>query len=153
MKLPAPRRAHFSSGPNLTSVVDISMVVLIVFMIGARFTLPEHFLQTKAPLTELGEGTGAPAPGTIPDEPLEIVVRPQGSSFIATLRRWEFTSVDALAAQLATVRAEMNQTGTPTDRIQIIISPSGDVQYEHLVAIYEAALNAQYQKVSFSSRK
>ena len=42
------------------------------------------------------------------------------------------------------------QLGKGPDKIQVKISPGGDVKYEQLIQVYQAALNAQFTKIGFT---
>jgi biopolymer transport protein ExbD len=152
MKLSYSSKIHYESGPNMTPLVDIVMVILIFLMLAGSFGGAEHYLASNLPLKQSGPGTVAPPLGWVPDEPLEIRVDPRGSDgFQAVAGRIRVTDAQALTAQLEQMRRQFERAGTPTDRVQVIISPARNVRYEHLIAIYEAANRAQFTKVAFAT--
>jgi biopolymer transport protein ExbD len=152
MKLKAASKIHYDAGPNMTPLVDIVMVILIFLMLTGTFAVGEHFLRSNLPLTARGGG-GAAAPIVPLDEPLEIRVDSQSSEeWLAQVGQWQIrNSRPALAKQLTEMREALNANKTPTEKIQIVINPGRNTKYKHLVAVYEAALEARFQKVGFST--
>jgi biopolymer transport protein ExbD len=151
VKLNVSRKVHYESGPNMTPLVDIVMVILIFLMMAGSFGGAEHYLTSNIPLSQKGLSNAPPPPGWVPDEPLEIRVDQAGDGFRATAGRIRASDPAALTAQLATMREQLNGAGTPTDKIQVVISPSKSVQYDHLIRVYESALNAKFEKVAFAT--
>src|SRR2546423_14060754 len=72
MKIQGARRVHYDSGPNMTPLVDVVMVILIFLMLAGSFAGAEHYLVSNLPFSPKGGGGQAPPPGIVPDEPLEI---------------------------------------------------------------------------------
>ena len=151
MKLNVSRGVHYESGPNMTPLVDVVMVILIFLMLAGSFGGAEHYLTSNIPLTQKGLSSAPPPPGWVPDEPLEIRVDPIGDGFRATAGRIRASDAATLTAQLATMREELNRAGTATNKVQVVISPSKNVQYDHLIRVYESALNAKFEKVAFAT--
>ena len=89
MKIRVSQKVHYDSGPNMTPLVDVVMVILIFLMMAGSFVGSEHFLVSNLPISQAGVGGVAPPPGFIPDEPIEIRVdaRPGGSFLDADFRR------------------------------------------------------------------
>jgi biopolymer transport protein ExbD len=155
MKLENKNRGHFDSGPNLIPMVNIAMVVLIVFMIGVSFAGPELFIQSNVPIAAEG-AAGEPPPGMIPDEPLEIRVDVDPrfpDQFIAVAGRIQTSNARELADGLKAMHMAMNQAGTPTDRIRVQISPGRNVKYRFLIEVYQAALQADFEKIGFTTSR
>jgi biopolymer transport protein ExbD len=157
MKLKAGQKVHYEAGPNMTPLVDIVMVILIFLMLTGTFALGEHFLQSNVPIRESGnpDATVTEAPREL-DEPLEIRV----SSFkLGNQEMWQASaghlrvqnSRESLARQLTLMHERMNAANTPTDKIQVVISPTSTTKYKHLVIVYEAALDAKFAKIAFST--
>ncbi len=127
---PAPLR--FDSGPNMTPLVDVVMVILIFLMFAGSFVGAEHFLVSNLPFSEKGSGAAAPPAGFIPDEPLDIRVdpRPTGDGFIATAGQIRVdNNADALTTQLLRMRKQLNAAGKTTDTIQVKINPGKNVNF------------------------
>lgn len=146
------KRGHFEAGPNLMPVVNIAMVVLIVFMIGASFAGSEHFLESNNPITPTGAGGIQPPPGFIPDEPLEIRVdSPTPDRFIARAGQIQTSDAASLAEQLKKMHQQFRELDIPAGKIQVRISPGRNVRYKYLIAVYQAAKEAEFEKIGFTT--
>ena len=80
MRLKGAKQVHYDSGPNMTPLVDVVMVILIFLMLAGSFVGQEHFLVSNLPFSEKGTGSAAPPAGFIPDEPLDkmvVFIQPQ----------------------------------------------------------------------------
>ena len=152
MKIAGAKKIHYDSGPNMTPLVDVVMVILIFLMLAGSFVGAEHFLVSNLPVSQSGAGNVQLPPGFIPDEPIDIRVdSPTPDTFLATAGRIQTGDIQKLTAQLKGMRLALNQTGKDDDHIQIKIGPGKRVKYRFLVQVYEAALNAGYKKVAFAT--
>ena len=154
MKIKGAKQVHYDSGPNMTPLVDVVMVILIFLMLAGSFVGAEHFLVSNLPFSEKGAGASAPPAGFIPDEPLDIRVDPRatGDGFVASAGQIRVdNNQDALTTQLIRMRKQLNAAGKPTNQIQVKINPGKNVKYKHLIAVYEAALRADFEKVAFAT--
>jgi len=154
MRLKGAKAVHYDSGPNMTPLVDVVMVILIFLMLAGSFVGAEHFLVSNLPFSEKGAGASAPPAGFIPDEPLDIRVDPRatGDGFVASAGQIRVdNNQDALTTQLIRMRKQLNAAGKPTNQIQVKINPGKNVKYKHLIAVYEAALRADFEKVAFAT--
>jgi biopolymer transport protein ExbD len=151
MKLSTAKKVHYESGPNMTPLVDVVMVILIFLMMAGSFGGAEHFLTSNIPLKQKGMSGIAPPPGYIPDEPLEIRVDSRPDGFEATAGRIKVRDAGSLTTQLSTMRQQFEKAGTLVDKIQVVISPGRSTKYDHLVRVYEAALSAGFKKVAFAT--
>ena len=154
MRIKGAKQVHYDSGPNMTPLVDVVMVILIFLMLAGSFVGAEHFLVSNLPFSEQATGAATPPAGFIPDEPLDIRVdpRPTGDGFIATAGQIRVdNNQDTLTTQLLRMRKQLNAAGKPTNTIQVKINPGKNVKYKHLIAVYEAALRADFEKVAFAT--
>jgi len=152
MKIAGAKKIHYDSGPNMTPLVDVVMVILIFLMLAGSFVGAEHFLVSNLPVSQSGAGGVQLPPGFIPDEPIDIRVdSPTPDAFLATAERIQTGDINKLTAQLKGMRLALNQTGKDDDHIQVKIGPGKHVKYRFLVQVYEAALNAGYKKVAFAT--
>ncbi|MGB7158242.1 MAG: biopolymer transporter ExbD [Tepidisphaeraceae bacterium] len=154
MRIRGAKKVHYDSGPNMTPLVDVVMVILIFLMLAGSFVGAEHFLVSNLPFSEKGAGAAAAPAGFIPDEPLDIRVDPRatGDGFVATAGQIRVdNNADALTQQLTRMRKQLNAAGKPTNTIQVKINPGKNVKYKHLIAVYEAALRADFEKVAFAT--
>jgi biopolymer transport protein ExbD len=152
MKIRGSKQVHYDSGPNMTPLVDVVMVILIFLMLAGSFAGAEHFLISQQPLTKSGVGGQSLPAGFIPDEPLEVRVdSPMPDRFIATAGQIRTDNADALTAQLTKMRAALNLAGKPTDKIQVKIGPAKNVKYKFLIDVYQAAMRAGFTKIGFAT--
>ena len=151
MKIKGAKQVHYEAGPNMIPLVDVVMVILIFLMLVGQFGGLEHYLMSNLPYSEQGLG-GAKAPSsTIPDEPLDIRVdSPTPDQWVAQVGKIRTSDIAQLTAQLRKLREDFNGAGKTTDKIQVVISPGKLVKYVFLIGVYQAALEAEFQKVAFA---
>src|SRR5205809_671221 len=56
MKIRGAKKIHYDSGPNMTPLVDIVMVILIFLMLAGSFAGAEHYLVSNVPFSKQGAG-------------------------------------------------------------------------------------------------
>lgn len=151
MKLKGSKKAHYESGPNMTPLVDVVMVILIFLMLAGSFGGAEHYLISNTSLSK--GGVGAASSKTIDDEVgLDIRVDSKGpDAFTATAGRISTDDPVKLTEQLRAMRDQLLKTGSTDDKIQVKISPGKKTAYRHLVAVYEAAMRADLKKIAFAT--
>jgi len=150
MRIKGAKQVHYDSGPNMTPLVDVVMVILIFLMLAGSFASAEHYLVSTAPITKNGAGN---VKSLVPnDETLNILVdSPPGASDRFTARVGDVTTGDPakLQAALARKRAGFQANGTGVDKIQVYIDPGKNVEYKFLIEVYQAAMQADFTKISF----
>jgi biopolymer transport protein ExbD len=154
MKIQGAKKVHYDSGPNMTPLVDVVMVILIFLMLAGSFGGASNFLLSKQGIKKSGGEHRPLKPGEVPDTPLEIRVdnSRDGLGFIATGTGMQPTNRAAdVDKWLQRKKLEFNAAGTPTDKLLVTISPSKAVKYQHLIAIYQAAMKAEYPKIAFTT--
>jgi len=153
MKIRGAKKIHYDSGPNMTPLVDIVMVILIFLMLAGSFVGAEHYLVSNVPFSKKGIGNASAPPGGIPeDEPVVINVEQNATrdGFIARADKITATDAAALEAGLKTLRRQLAVAGKPAEKVQIVISPGRNVRYQSLIDVYQAALAAEFKKVAFA---
>lgn len=156
MKIKGAKQVHYDSGPNMTPLVDVVMVILIFLMLAGTFTGTEWYLVSNLPLRQTGGGQVTPPPGGFPeDEPLEIRVDPNATrdGFVARVGQIQTSDARVLVAGLNQMREQYAKANKTPDKIQVVISPGRTVKYEHLIEVYQAALDAQFLKVGFGTSR
>ena len=161
MRLKGAKQVHYESGPNMTPLVDVVMVILIFLMLAGSFAASEHYLESRVPIRKGGSGDVKEA---IPDETdFNITVDPLEDRFNATPDGMQaYQDATALSAALGAKLSEFTAAGTAPDKVQVIIVPNGLVKYGYLMKVYEAALAAEggpgadgkpvhFSKVAFQS--
>jgi biopolymer transport protein ExbD len=161
---PSHHRVHYDHGPNMTPLVDVTMVILIFLMMTGSFGSVEHYLVSNAAF----QGSGA-SPTPIPANyipPTNLVVRvdlePDSVAEAAMLPRdqqagalrWQavlarriFTSYSGLRAELAKLAEDPQFQDKKT--VQVVIDPGYRVLHRHLIDVYQAALGAGFEKIAF----
>src|SRR5580704_16832737 len=148
MKVKGAKKVHYDSGPNMTPLVDVVMVILIFLMLAGSFSGAEHYLQSTTPMSKTGGGQNK---SLVPDEVQYTITvdSPNPDRFVARAGDLATDDMHTLRAALIRKRQEFNAAGTVTDKVQIIIAPARMVKYKFLIDVYQAANQAQFTKVSF----
>ncbi len=151
MKIKGSKAVHYDSGPNMTPLVDVVLVILIFLMLVGQFGGAEHYLMSNLPYTEKGLGGAKPPEGFVPDEPLDIRIdSPTPDKWVANAGKISTSDRRQLAGALVRMRDEYATAQKTVDKIQVIISPGKDVKYDYLMAVYDAAMEAKFTKISFA---
>ena len=155
MKMKGSKQVHYDSGPNMTPLVDVVMVILIFLMLAGSFGANEWFLTSNVPIKKSGGAQTELKPGEVPDELVEVRIdtdinygfRVQyenvTSRGLTPTREW-LTSMFATKLRLLQQKAD-----TPVSEVQVVLFPHPDAKYEHIATVYEAALAAKFEKVAF----
>jgi biopolymer transport protein ExbD len=154
MKLKGAKAVHYDSGPNMTPLVDVVMVILIFLMLAGSFGGATHYLMSKASIKQKGQGHVKLPPGTVPDVDLDLQVQnnDSGPGFVARINGMDATNdSDKLADELTGKFKAFLETGSKRDSLEVVIHPAKNVRYEYLVQVYQAALQAQFPKVAFAT--
>ncbi len=148
MKMKGAKAVHYESGPNMTPLVDVVMVILIFLMLAGQFGGAEHFLASNVPMN--GGPGSVKTPAEI-DEPIEIRVdSPSPDRFTAVAGRISAKDGPTLPVALNRLREDLNKAGRKTPDIQIKIAPGHNVKIDHIVAVQEAAMRAQFEKIGYA---
>ena len=145
------KRIHYDSGPNMTPLVDVVMVILIFLMLCGSFGGAEHFLTVNLP-----SRVCLPSPAKALTETIEVDIRVDHDP--TNMNAWKArfgdvvtgspaTLADALHAKFQAFKAD----GRDNDHLQVVINPNHFVKWKSLVTVYEAAAKAGFTKIAFSS--
>jgi biopolymer transport protein ExbD len=147
MKLAGAKQVHYDSGPNMTPLVDVVMVILIFLMLAGSFGTNEHFMASSVPIQAKGGSDKKPPPGWVPPTILDVYVETNGNVRLSgvggMMQDPEEVRIE-LAKRLVTYKA--NNT---TD-VQVVFHPREGTKWEALAPLYDAALRAKYEKVGFA---
>ena len=152
MRLRGAKQVHYDSGPNMTPLVDVVMVILIFLMMAGSFSQGGWFLQSTVPIKAKGGAQAEVKPGTIPDEPLEVRIDNSVDGF--RVLAGDIRSVgdrEQLRQALERKRVQYEAVGTPKDKVRVVLMPGRNVKYENIITVYEAALRAGFSKVGFAT--
>jgi biopolymer transport protein ExbD len=152
MKLRGAKQVHYDSGPNMTPLVDVVMVILIFLMMTGSFTQGGWFLQSSVPIKSKGGAQADVAPGFVPDEPLEVRIDNSADGFRVLAGDIRSTGDrEQLRLALEQKLKQFQAAGQAKEKIQVVLMPGRNVKYENIVAVYEAALRAGFTKVGFAT--
>ncbi len=126
--------------PNLAPMVDVVMVILIFFMLGAGFAIPEGVLPTQLP-KQIGPGGGAGI-SIVPVVRIELLDSPGGLRIQVMGRPLAEHSIDALLQFLI----ERKEAGAdPAGRVLLASDPG--VRYEHVIAAMDACTRSGFTNI------
>ncbi len=132
-----PTRARI---PNLAPMVDVVMVILIFFMLGTGFAMPEGILPMHLPM-QIGPGGGARV-SIVPLVRIELLDSPKGLRIHVMGRPLPGNTFDALSRFLV----QRREAGAdPAGRI--LLSADSAVRYEHVIAAMDACTRAGFPNV------
>ncbi|MCI0365370.1 MAG: biopolymer transporter ExbD [Phycisphaerales bacterium] len=139
---------------NLTSLIDVTFLLLIYFMVATSMTGREQVYHMDLPSRE---GAGPSDPFTLDDEPLRILV----SSSADEAQPYRLT-IDGPYPQPATFQAlhdflrskqvnEATSGGLFDSKHPIMIEPAAGTRWEHAIEAFNAAVTARYSNVTFAA--
>ena len=153
MKISGAKKVHYDSGPNMTPLVDVVMVILIFLMLVGSFGGLEHYLASSLPVKQTGGGH-TDTKSAFDD--IQVDIRVDHDPANSNAWRAKFGDVvtgspeklkDTLASKFATYKAN----GQGAEKLQVIINPNRFVKWKGLITVYQAALEAGFTKVTFST--
>lgn len=156
MKIQGAKKIHYDSGPNMTPLVDVVMVILIFLMLTGTFAVQEHYLTSNLPMRKSGAGAVAPPVGGFPEvELLEIRIDQNAThdGFVARVGQIQTGDSHILAAGLKKLCDQYTKVDPDLDKVQVIISPGRAVKYDQIVEVYQAALDAKFKKIGFATAR
>jgi len=159
MKMKAAQKVHYDSGPNMTPLVDVVMVILIFLMLTGTFTGATWYLKSNVPIDPRGaKTTEAKSDNPYPDTAkvdVRVSYAPNmaggGQLFVGYLGDRQYTNVDAFAAALKTKRDELKSIGKTDKDIQLTIFPGGAVHFDLVCQAYQAAMKAEYTRIAMGT--
>jgi biopolymer transport protein ExbD len=140
----------------MTPLVDVVMVILIFLMLTGTFAGTEWYLVSDLPMRESGGGNVQPPPGGFPEVQLVEIRVDQNATrdgFVARVGQIQTGDPKILSAGLQRLRAQYAKADPTLEKIQVIISPASAVKYEHIVEVYQAAMDASFKKIGFATAR
>lgn len=139
---------------NLTSMIDVIFLLLIYFVITANFAVGEGVIKSKLP-----EGTGgAPKPEDQFKTDKKLYVRIASGSrptdVVIEVTGGQVTTFRELIDELRRLqRNDENTSGVYKVNDPVVITPSGDVRWQHVVNAFNAATAAKYTDIRFGDKQ
>ena len=152
MKLKGAKAVHYESGPNMTPLVDVVMVILIFLMLAGSFAGAEHYLVSNLPFRQNGGGNSSPS--AVPDDPpltINVDNNATHDGYIARVDQFAATDEEKLQGALISLRDKMAAIGQTPDKVQVVISPGRGVKYKYVTEVFEAAQSVNFKKIGFST--
>jgi biopolymer transport protein ExbD len=176
MKLAAAKKVHYDSGPNMTPLVDIVMVILIFLMLTGTFAVGRYYLKSEVPVTKEGQNS-TPTNDRPPMEETSVRVEmavgqrkvgnppnyekdAEGNDIIKMVvaidgqAANEYDSVALLTSTLEkTYRARKQlaeQTGK--EKVMLLIRPGRAMRYEIVMNAYQAAAAAGFSHIAVGTQ-
>src|SRR5258707_78634 len=112
MILKGAKAVHYDSGPNMTPLVDVVMVILIFLMLAGSFEGAEHYLVSNMPVRQGGAGSSAAS--VVPDDPpltINIDNNATHDGYIARIDQYQATDRNTLTGVLTTQKQKMSAIG------------------------------------------
>ena len=158
MKIKTVQKIHSESGPNMTPLVDIVMVILIFLMLCGSFGTSEKYVESILQLRPHGSNPYRPANDFAIDLHIDPYINSNGKS------DWQvsfnsYIGGKAIKGDIAELKAALQSTLTKTtanqispDHLQVMIAPGQNVKWQWVTTIYTAALESGYKRISFANR-
>lgn len=131
-----PRTARavyeMQTGPNMTPMVDVVMVILIFFMASAAFLGPEWFLKSSLPVRAAG-----PASTEKPPTRLTFALSHNGGTQVVYKIDDEPGTPMSMDEAHEALKAKIS--GGNPDGFIVLVAPAPDVPYDDVVRIHEWA--------------
>ncbi len=149
------KKVHYESGPDMTPLVDVVMVLLIFLMMAGKFGGATKYLVSDMPITGMASTPAPPDPTKPPTQDIILNVT-SPTARAGTFRafygsRVNAESEEALSSQLKALLKEKLDAGTKLDEIQLYIKPTRNVIYTNIVQVYSAAGKAGFSKIGFQT--
>lgn len=140
---------------NLTSLIDVTFLLLIYFMVATSMTGREQVYRMDLPNRSGAAGAGGGDPFKLDDEPLRILISTAAGETAAYSIRIDGPypqpkTFDELEQFLR--NAQVNETTTAglfEPHHPIIIQPAPATRWEHAIEAFNAAAKARYTHVTF----
>ncbi len=161
MKIKGAKAVHYDSGPNMTPLVDVVMVILIFLMLAGSFGASAIFLPSSMPIKDKGKGQIDPSKiPKVPDPQLEVFVTSRDSTvyvarladgvqYVNGVSQGGKTLVQALDEK----RRAHEAGGKNADTLQVVLCPRLSTRFEHLMIVYQAAMEAKCPKIGFQTAR
>jgi biopolymer transport protein ExbD len=152
------RKMSAHVGPNMTPMVDVVMCILIFFMLGSSFVMPELFLKSNMAAIDKGGLGTEQGHQKLPSVKMNIVLKRQGENTwvsagdTAPMQMNKLDDLDqsnneGIFNRLAERRKSIS------DDVQVLIVPEGKVPYQDVITVYDYCTKLQFKQVAFYPAK
>ena len=156
MRFQGAKKVHYDSGPNMTPLVDVVMVILIFLMLTGSFGAAAHFLPSSAPIRAAGKGEVQGEVPKIDNPPLDIYVMTlDDSTYRVRVGTDEFIN-GTLRNGTTTLKQKLQQLRAahpdPT-KMQVVLAPRLSTRYKHIIEVYQICMDAELPKIGFQTAR
>jgi len=138
------------TGPNMTPMVDVVMCILIFFMLGSSFSIPDLYLSSNTPAVEKAGLSNSTATESTPAVRNYIQLKRLGDETVASAFGAAPTADLVTDAPSSLVGLLRTKSGQLSKDVQIIIAPEPRVPYKDVIAVYDACIGAHFEHVAFA---
>jgi|SRR5687768_14834685 len=157
MKIQGAKKVHYDSGPNMTPLVDVVMVILIFLMLTGSFGAAAHFLPSNAPIRSSGKGQVQGEVPKIPDPQLDIYIATlDDNTYKARIGSGEefFNGVARnTGKKLVDALRELKAKQESPDKLQVVLAPRLSTRYKHIIEVYQSCMEAECPKIGFQTAR
>jgi biopolymer transport protein ExbD len=157
MRIQGAKKIHYDSGPNMTPLVDVVMVILIFLMLTGSFGAAAHFLPSNAPIRSGGKGQIDPNEvPKIPDPQLDIYIATiDDGTYKARVGSGEefFNGVSRAGKKLVDSLRELKAKQESPDKLQVVLAPRLSTRYKHIIEVYQVCMEAECPKIGFQTAR
>jgi len=140
-----PKPAGTRMDLNMTPMIDVVFQLLIYFIITCEFVPGEGILAATMPA-----GTGSAAEVPKLESPIKILVSSRGETGYRLDVDKSSTAPSTFGDLKKLLDGMQEKNGGPfSDENPIVIQPSGEVRWQHVVNAFNAALGARYKNIAF----
>ena len=143
------KSVHYDSGPNMTPLVDVVMVILIFLMLAGSFGTAEHFMASSLPIHARGIPQVNADPRWHPPVVVDVMVSPAGVAQVPGFATRE-SDPNIVEKQLETKLADFRSANHATSDIELVLHPMASTKWATIAPLYDAAVRAKFEKVSFA---
>jgi len=149
MKVQGAKKVHYDSGPNMTPLVDVVMVILIFLMLAGSFAANQRYLMSDIPIGTNGSGGPQDKPnGPIPTR-LDVRLSQRALPYACTIGPSEAHNFKGVQALFTEQVERFKASSIDPETVQVTIFPTQDVRLDNLLKVYQAALTSGFKKVGF----
>jgi biopolymer transport protein ExbD len=169
MKTSIAKKVHYESGPNMTPLVDVVMVILIFLMLAGCCGSSEHYMIGSADLHSAGLTPRPVSPTDVQPILMHVSVDDFGNAHFD----WDPNPCKAVAApgedqqpfsqrladsigrkyrevlQNPDVQSRRPDGKNLEDEVELIIQAGGKAKWDQIAPVYDAALQAKVKKIGF----
>jgi biopolymer transport protein ExbD len=133
---------------NIAPMIDVTFLLLIFFLVTTTFKRPEGIFSAQMP-----KDAGSPS-AMLPVSPIVVRVGQFGpSEDDYSVKIDNFTRTPQTFTDLARFLADIQENPGFDKETPVVIAPTPDVRWDHVVNCWNAAVRAKCRKITFAGRE